>query len=367
MNAKRGNTRTDTDASERSVANVNSGQVMTVLGPVSSASLGTTLMHEHILNDCSCWWHKPTDPARDYLVDGPVRLEILSELKQDPFVNRHNIALDDEPLAIRELKQFTQAGGQTVVDPTCRGIGRNPEALVRIAKQTGLNIVMGAGYYLQSSHPAELSAMSVTNVADQIVNEAVSGVNTSGVRIGLIGEIGVSSDFTKEEEKSLRGAAQAQVRTGLPLMVHLPGWFRLAHRVLDIVEDEGASPGHTVLCHMNPSHEDITYQSELADRGAFIEYDMIGMDYFYADQQVQCPSDEEVATAIVRLIDNGYLNKLLLSQDVFLKMMLTHYGGNGYAFVVRHFLPRLQRHGMDDTALNTLMCVNPRRVFDASV
>jgi len=135
---------------------------MTVLGPVSSASLGTTLMHEHILNDCSCWWHKPTDPARDYLVDGPVRLEILSELKQDPFVNRHNIALDDEPLAIRELKQFTQAGGalddeplairelkqfteaggQTVVDPTCRGIGRNPEALVRIAKQTGLNIVM---------------------------------------------------------------------------------------------------------------------------------------------------------------------------------------------------------------------------------
>ena len=209
--------------------------------------------------------------------------------------------------------------------------------------------------------------MSVGDVADQLVSEAVLGVDNTGVRIGLIGEIGVSSDFTAEEEKSLRGAAQAQVRTGLPLMVHLPGWFRLAHRVLDIVEEEGASMAHTVLCHMNPSHDDFTYQCELAERGAFIEYDMIGMDYFYADQQVQCPSDDEVAKAIVKLIDAGHLDKLLLSQDVFLKMMLTHYGGNGYAFVVRHFLPRLKRLGCDNTALTTLMCQNPRRVFDASV
>ncbi len=351
---------------ERSAAHVNSGQVMTVLGSVSSASLGTTLMHEHILNDCLCWWHKPTDPEREYLAEGPVRMGILSELKQDPFVNRHNIALNEEPLAIEELAQFTKAGGQTVVDPTCRGIGRNPEALVRIAEATGLQIVMGAGYYLQSSHPPELSGMSVRDVADQIVQEAVSGVDSTGVRIGLIGEIGISSDFTQDEEKSLRGAAQAQVRTGLPLMVHLPGWFRLAHRVLDIVEEEGANVAHTVLCHMNPSHDDFSYQSELADRGAFIEYDMIGMDYFYADQQVQCPSDDQVAIAIDKLSAAGYLGSLLLSQDVFLKMMLTHYGGNGYAFVVRHFLPQLRRLGFDDAALDTLMVGNPRRVFDAT-
>ena len=68
---------------------------------------------------------------------------------------------------------------------------------------------------------------------------------------------------------------------------------------------------------------------------------MIGMDFFYADQQVQCPSDDEVARAIVRLIDAGLADRILLSHDVFLKMMLTRYGGNGYAFVTRHFLPRL--------------------------
>jgi phosphotriesterase-related protein len=93
---------------------------------------------------------------------------------------------------------------------------------------------------------------------------------------------------------------------------------------------------------------------------------MIGMDFFYADQQVQCPSDDEAARGIVRLIEAGYLDRILLSHDVFLKMMLTHYGGNGYAFVPRHFLPRLKRHGVADAALQRLMHDNPRSVFDAA-
>ncbi|UGX89007.1 phosphotriesterase family protein [Phyllobacterium meliloti] len=338
---------------------------MTVNGPIAADALGITLMHEHILNDCRCWWHAPKTPERQYLAGGFVCIEILGELKQDPFVNKHNITLDDEPLAISELRAFAIEGGQTVVEPTCRGIGRNPLALRRIAKAAGLNVVMGAGYYLGSSHPDEVAAMTVEDIASEIVREAVEGVDGTDVKIGLIGEIGVSSDFTTEEEKSLRGAAQAQLRTGLPLMVHLPGWYRLGHRVLDIVEQEGADIRHTVLCHMNPSHDDFSYQSELASRGAFIEYDMIGMDYFYADQQVQCPSDEEAARAIVRLGEAGYLDRILLSHDVFLKMMLTRYGGNGYAYILRHFLPRLERHGLDRAALDQMMRANPRAVFDA--
>ncbi len=93
---------------------------------------------------------------------------------------------------------------------------------------------------------------------------------------------------------------------------------------------------------------------------------MIGMDYFYADQQVQCPSDEEVARAIVRLIEAGLTGRMLLSQDVFLKMMLTRYGGFGYAYVLRHFVPRLRRHGVRRRHLDRLMIDNPRAVFDAT-
>ncbi len=347
--------------SELSQCHTGSGLVMTVTGPISADALGITLPHEHILNDCRCWWHPPTTPERQHLADGLVRINILGELRQDPFVNLDNCALDDEPLAIRELEAFKNAGGATVVDPTCRGIGRNPRALVRIAEATGLNIVMGAGYYLASSHPPELTTMSVDAIADEIVGEALEGID--GVRIGLIGEIGVSGDFTAEERKSLRGAVRAQARTGLPLMVHLPGWFRRGLEVLDIVEAEGGNPRQTVLCHMNPSFADRAYQLDCARRGAFIEYDMVGMDYFYADQGVQCPSDEETARAIVGLVEAGIGDRLLLSQDVFLKMMLEAYGGNGYAFVLEHYVPRLRRHGLDEAAIQAMLTSNPKSVF----
>ncbi len=353
-------------ASEFSEGHVGSGRVMTVLGPVSSAELGVTLMHEHILNDCRCWHHAPKTKERQRLADSFVCIEILGELRQDPFVNKHNITLDDEPLAVKELMDFVGQGGRTVVEPTCQGIGRDPAALARIARATGLNIIMGAGFYLASSHPAKVAEMTAEAIADEIVGEALRGADGTDVKIGLIGEIGVSSNFTEAEKKSLRGAAQAQVRTGLPLMVHLPGWFRLGHDVLDIVASEGANLRHTVLCHMNPSHDDLTYQSELAARGAFLEYDMIGMDFFYADQQVQCPSDDEAARAIVKLVERGHRDRVLLSHDVFLKMMLTRYGGNGYGYVLRHFLPRLNRHGLDDETLNIFMRANPRSVFEAA-
>jgi phosphotriesterase-related protein len=148
-------------------------------------------------------------------------------------------------------------------------------------------------------------------------------------------------------------------------MVHLPGWFRLGGRVLDIVADEGGNIRHTVLCHMNPSGADMAYQVALAERGAFLEYDMIGMDFWYADQGVQCPSDEDNARAIMALIERGCLDRLLLSQDVFLKMMLTRYGGFGYAYLQRHFLPRLRRHGATEAQIERMMVGNPYSVFSA--
>lgn len=340
-----------------------SDTVMTVLGPVPLEELGVTLMHEHILNDCSCWWrgHEPgfSSPIRDV----PITPEILSQLRNDPFANLHNCALDDEVLAVQELMHFVAEGGATVVDPTCRGIGRDPQALTRIARETGLNIIMGAGYYLHSSHPAHLADMTERDITDELILEATQGIGPDATRIGLIGEIGVSSHFTEAERRVLRASATAAVETGLPLMVHLPAWFRLAHEVLDVVEACGQSPDRVILCHMNPSGKDIPYQHSLADRGAYLEYDMLGMDFWYADQAVQCPSDEDSAEAIVGLFKAGHGRQILLSQDVFINMMLCAYGGNGYAHVQRHFLPRLLRHGLSEADISMLMIDNPRHAI----
>jgi phosphotriesterase-related protein len=264
------------------------------------------------------------------------------------------------------VQQFADLGGQTILDPTNRGIGRDPLALAAISRRTGLHVVMGSGYYLEVSHPPVVRRMTRDDIAAEIERDLSQGVDETGIRAGFIGEIGVSARFTPEEEKVLRGAACAQKRCRVPLMIHLPGWERLAHRVLDVIAEEGGRLDGVILCHMGPSWRDYDYQAGLAQRGAYLEYDMISMDYYYADQNAQCPSDEENAAAIQNLIKSGYVERILISQDVFLKMMLTSYGGFGYGYILRHFVPRLRRLGVTEREIKQLLEHNPRRVFEAA-
>lgn len=353
----------DESAASRHAIGVDSRTVMTVLGPVPVAEMGITLMHEHILLDGARTWKCPCHPDEKAIAEQPVTMGIIGELRMNPYMSRDNVSLDDTDLALSELSRYRALGGHTVVDATNIGIGREPEKLARIARMAGLRIVMGTGFYLQHTHPEWLKDMDVDAVTEFIVNDVGGGPEQPGIMAGIIGEVGVSKDFTEEERKSLRASARAARITGVPLSIHLPGWERLAHDVLDVVEQEGADMRHTVLCHMNPSHDDLDYQTSLARRGAFLEYDMIGMDYYYADQNAQSPSDEENARAIRTLVDKGFADRILLSQDVFLKIMLTRYGGFGYGYVLKHFVPRLKRHGVEQADIDRMLIDNPRSVF----
>lgn len=342
---------------------VTTGNVMTVLGPVPVTEMGVTLMHEHIFLDGSKSWKCPCHPDEKAIGEQDVSIEIIGELRMNPYMNRDNVSLDDGDLALSELGKFQALGGATVIDATNIGIGRAPEKLARLARMSGLKIVMGSGFYLEHTHPEWLKAMDVDDVTEFLVNDVGGGGKQPPIMAGIIGEVGISKDFTAEEMKSLRASARASRITGVPLTIHLPGWERLAHKVLDVVEEEGADLSHTVLCHMNPSHEDLDYQVSLARRGAFLEYDMIGMDYYYADQDAQSPSDEQNARALTRLIELGHTERLLLSQDVFLKIMLTRYGGFGYGYILKHFLARLRRHGVEQAAIDRILTDNPQSVF----
>lgn len=342
---------------------VKSGHVMTVLGPMPTDRMGVTLPHEHILLDGSKKWQAACGCLRPDHADAPVTMDILGELRVAPVSNRDNCMLNDIELAVDELMKFKELGGVTVVDATSIGIGRDPIALQNISKRTGLNIVLGSGFYLAPSHPDYVATKSIDELAADIIFDVGGMKRKPRVLAGLIGEIGISAEFLPDEEKCLRAATRAAAQTQVPLSVHLPGWERHGDRVLDIVEAEGANLAHTVLCHMNPSHDDAPYQRRLASRGAFLEYDMIGVDFYFGEKQVQSPSDDQNARAICKLIEDGFIDHILLSQDVFLKMMLTRYGGFGYGHILKNFVPRLRTHGLGEEELTTMLVRNPRRVF----
>ena len=338
--------------------------VVTVTGPLDSSELGVTLTHEHLINDASSWATPTRMPGVDpeEFLHRPVTPDLLWELRNDPFGNLDNCRLDDPELALEELGRYAALGGRTVIDTTSMNSGRDLAALRELSERSGVTVIAGTGYYLDPSLPADFASLGPEDVAERILADLAGGED--GVRPGIIGEIGVSADFTDQERVSLLGALRAQRESGLPIEVHLPAWFRRGHEVLDLAESAGVDPRSVVLCHMGPSGEDRAYQTELLRRGAWVQYDMIGMEVFYADQGVQCPSDEENARHLLALVDAGFGDRLLVSQDVFLKSLLRAHGGPGYAHILQFFVPRLRRLGADRATIDRLLIDNPRSLFD---
>jgi phosphotriesterase-related protein len=198
-----------------------------------------------------------------------------------------------------------------------------------------------------------------------MVREVQDGIRLEGgviIHPGILGEIGIEKGFSPANRKALRAAARAQLQTGLPLTVHLPGWERYGQEVVDICEGCGVDPKAIILDHMDPSAGDSQYQAELARRGVFLEFDMIGMGLFLY-QEKQSPCDQEIAQAVVRLLEADFCKQILLSQDVYLKIQWRSFGGNGYAHVLRSFLPRLKTLGVPDEICRSIVIDNPKQVF----
>jgi phosphotriesterase-related protein len=339
-------------------------EVRTVTGTVAATELGLTLTHEHLVNDIRGAVGAPRDPSLGWLRDAETSAELAWLLREEPYACLDHCVLDDPAAMTADLAAFAEAGGQSIVDVTPAGIGRDPVALKGFAEQTGLNIVMGSGWYLERFHPPEVAATGERALAGELVAELENGVG--GIFPGVIGEIGVSPDFTAEEHKTVRAAARAQRETGVPLYIHLPGWQRRAHEVLDIVLGEyGVAPGAVVLCHLDPSGEDTAYQTAVAERGVWLEFDMIGMPFTYPGEGTS-PGPEQTARAVAGLITRGHGRQLLLSHDVFLKGMLTRYGGNGFRYVPTLFTRRLTDIGVAVDTAAALLTTNPARLFAAA-
>lgn len=349
------------------MTDIHGNGVNTVCGPISPDDLGLTLVHEHIATDIrGTRWNPDWDsePTAWDVALGPVTPESVSLLRREPYALVQNCELAEPHIAAAELAEAAQAGVRTVIDPTCDGIGRYPELLRAISIRSGVQIVMGSGFYLEPSHPTTLRHLGADAIAEHIVSEVTEGVGPLRIRPGIIGEIGVSELFTDAERRVLQGAAKAYAQLHIPLYVHLPGWHRLGHEVLDVIEGAGGSPKGVVLCHMNPSLDDQPYQLEIIRRGAWLGYDMVGMDLYYGDDGLQCPNDTQNAAALAGIYTEVGLGKVLISSDVFIRSMLKHYGGNGYAYVPAVFAKRLVSVGVPEGDVNAVLSSNPNRLFD---
>jgi phosphotriesterase-related protein len=345
------------------------GKVQTVLGRVSPDSLGVTLPHEHLFIDCSTTLqdYKPKDPSEIPLYSKPVALENLWWVAYHPVSNRDNLILQDEETAVNEASFFRQAGGGTIVDVSSAWIGRNPQALVRVSKATGLNIVMGSGFYIAPSHPETMERLTEEEICEEIVREVTVGVGDPPVRAGIIGEIGCSWPLHDNERKALRGAARAQRLTGAPLSVH-PGRnpnpdLSTCLEIIGILGEAGADISHTAVCHIERTlirHED---RCKLAETGCYLEYDIFGWEGYHNIPTVDLPNDSYRINQIMALIDQGCIHQILVSQDICWKHRLRRYGGHGYDHILRNVVPVMLAKGVSEEQIHTLLVANPKRLL----
>ncbi len=337
--------------------------VNTVTGKVKRSELGITTPHEHVFIDLTAFYEERDIPGISDASTEKVAMDKLGILNRDPYAFCDNLLLDDADVQADELSRFKDAGGKTVVDATMPGIGRDVNALKKVSEKTGLNIVIGTGYYVFSTHPNEIKSMSDEDIASIMCNEIENGIDGTDIKAGVIGEIGISEVFNDDERKVLRAAAIAQKNTGLGVLVHINPWTVNGLESAEILLDKGVDPQRICVCHIDVENRE-EYILKLLSMGVYVEFDNFGKEY-YVDEKVRRPGyglfvrDTQRVELLKKLIDMGYLSQILLSCDVCLKTLLHKYGGWGYDHVLTNVVPMMREAGITDGEIETMLVKNP--------
>jgi len=343
--------------------------VMTVNGPVAKEDLGITLPHEHFFIDIRWVCEPSAETTKAALLEEPVSMRHLGTLRHDPMTMKDNVFLSDPDLMAAEVLELKEAGGRTVVDQSSFGTGRSPIAIRNLSKQTGINVVMGCGFYLYGSLPASIIEEAEKKLVQTVLQEIRMGVD--GVRPGIIGEIGIRPEIEEWEKKSLRVTAQAHRESGLPISVHIqavptiPGFKNEPNglAVLDLLEKHGVRPDKVIISHTDATIN-LDYIKAIMDRGAYAEFDHFGEEFYIDSADFRMDSDLDRVEAIAELVGKGYEKRILISQDVCLKTDLVAYGGWGYAHILNNIVPMMVKHDISKETIDTIMVSNPAELLD---
>ncbi|CAN5852658.1 phosphotriesterase-related protein [soil metagenome] len=343
--------------------------IQTVLGPVEPGQLGMVLPHEHLVIGFDRLWRPPRRPGDLRMALGPFQAELRGTVNHDPNLVLDAVGNPSAHLLVGELAKFADAGGSTLVEVTPIGMGRAPEVLAALSRLSGVNVVMSTSLYIEQFHPPFVDVVDAETIAALFVEELTVGVDGTGIRAGYIGEIGTISPLTENEFKVLDAAVLASAETGVAINVHRTS-YPDGDAVIQAIEHllgRGASPDRVVVSHCDEV-PDMGLTLELARRGVYVEFDTFGMEAWAVTWpgehgEIPASTDSDRIRMLLQLLEGGFREQLLLSQDVCNKAQLCRFGGYGYAHLIENIFDRLRRHGLSQQDLDQLSVSNPARVL----
>ncbi len=309
--------------------------VQTATGPVETAALGFTLMHEHI-----------------YVLSEGVTASFPQLWDRDERTKQ----------AAAALAEAKEHGVSTIVDLTVRGLGRDVDLAREVSRRSGVNVIVATGLYTYDELPHYFVYRDVDHMADLFVNDVEKGIQGTDVRAGVFKVATDEKGVTLGVEKVLRAVARAHRRTGAPISTHT---HAATQRGLDqqrVFREEGVDLTRIVIGHSGDT-EDVAYLEKLIDAGSYI-----GMDRFGIDSAL--PTDKRVAT-IAKLCERGRAEKMVLSHDTSVYIDWFPAEMIKQAMPRWHFLhisddviPALKAAGVSEAQIRAMTVDNPRRIFE---
>ena len=309
--------------------------INSVVGPISTDSLGFTLMHEHVMVSASGLYDSYPD------LIGP----------------------DREAKAIACLTAAKASGIDTMIDATTFDLGRNPELLRTVSAASGVNIINVTGWWLDV--PRFLRGIGVNQMKREFVRDIEEGFRGTDIKAGLLKCAADFEGVTEPLETMARAVARAHVDTGLPIMVHSYPTGQVGRRQIEIFKEEGVDLTRVKIDHSNDT-TDLEYLTWLLDQGCFLGLDR------YPGRLV---SPHMRTMTLKALIDRGYAERLCPSHDCMcLSVIKENPDGtlpadhefalrnpDKYLYMQKYVIPDLQQMGVSQATIDMLFVDNPKR------
>src|SRR3989454_10269931 len=249
--------------------------VYAVAGPMDTADLGFTLMHEPII------------------VESPGVKENFPIIDREAEIDK----------AAAKLKDVMERGVNTLVDLT-PGDWRDIPLVKEVVRRSGMQVIVATGIYWEVPHHfRSITVRNIDYIADLFDKDIQDGIMDTGVKAGIIKCATDEPGVTQDVERILRASAKAHRATGVPISTHTHAKSEVGLKQQDVFESEGVDLSRVVIGHSGDT-EDTDYLCKLCDRGSYIGMDRFGVDIFL-------PTANRVAT-IAKMCQLGYAEKMAL-------------------------------------------------------
>jgi phosphotriesterase-related protein len=309
--------------------------VETALGPVATAELGPTLMHEHIVT-------------------------------RSPGVHENWPHLFDRaavlPIAEQKMADLHRRGIRAVVDLTTVDLGRDIDLIVAVARRSPVHVIVATGVWWMPQR--YFSAHGVDDVAALFIRDITRGIGESGVKAAIIKCATDTAGVTPVIESILRASARAQRATGAPISTHTWAAGRSGEAQQAIFAQEGVDLSRVIIGHSGDS-DDLGYLRGLMERGSTIGMDRFGLEHFL-------PTAKRVEV-LARLCAEGYAGKMVLSHDANCwtdmlseedkRRTRPHWH---YNHISDDILPALRKAGVSEEQIEQMLVGNLRALFAAN-